>query len=137
MNRPATLPARLEHALARPELGVVGLVDELMATARQQEIRLDWREGRCQVVLLGTGTPDRIEVVLPKSVIRAALARLAALCNEKDSDSVSPYGGRGEVIIEGDAPVAIRVKFVNTAESQSLELEPIPAVAKAEQIRPG
>ena len=122
MSLPTSLPSRLEHVFAGPKLGVLGLVDELLAAARQREIRLTWRAGRCLVEFEGGGSPDRFEVSLPKSVVRAILARVATLCNQRHPDSVSPFGGQGELIIEADRPETIRVAFANTPEIQSLEL---------------
>lgn len=63
-------------------------------------------------------------IPLPKSVFRALLARLAALCNERKPNSVSPYGGTGEVVIEGAPPKVIRVWFTNTPAEQSAILWP-------------
>ncbi len=46
---------------------------------------------------------DGLEVVLTwsvgKSVFRAILARVATLCNEQSANSVSPYGGQGELVV--------------------------------------
>jgi hypothetical protein len=122
MSNHLSLPERLGRALANPSQGVVGLVDELLAVSRQQDIQLSWQAGRCHVCFLNAGTPDRIDVPLPKSVVRAALARVAALCNERNPNSVSPYGGQGEVAVKTDPAKTVRVAFVNTPEQQSLEL---------------
>ena len=59
---------------------------------------------------------------MPKSVFRAALARIATLCNERNPNSVSPYGGAGELTVDAGPPLVIRVQFVNTPDEQSLEL---------------
>jgi hypothetical protein len=96
------------------------LVDELLAS-RDQAIRLDWEAGRCHVSILRAGAPDRIEVTVQQSVLRAALARVAALCNERVPNSVSPYRGHGKVTVGADPAPVIRIKFVNTPEEQSLE----------------
>jgi hypothetical protein len=75
-------------------------------------------------------------VPLRKSVVRAALARIAVLCNQLNPNSVSPYGGQGELLIGADSTTAMRVVFVNTPDEQSLELAPLrnermPATQKA------
>ena len=44
-----------------------------------------------------SGPLDRIDVPLQKSVVRAALARVAVLCNERIPGSVSPFGGQGRL----------------------------------------
>jgi hypothetical protein len=124
MSHPSSPSERLERALADTSRGVLGLVDELLAVSRQQDIQLDWQAGRCRVSFPG-GPPDRIEAPLPRSVFRVALARVAALCNERVPNSVSPYGGQGEVTIGSDPPTAIRAVFVNTPEKQSLDLAPV------------
>ena len=66
-----------------------------------------------------------IEKPLRKSVFRAILARLAALCNERSPGSVSVYGGQGEVLV-GDNPLKLlRISFANTPDEQWLTLNPI------------
>jgi hypothetical protein len=63
-----------------------------------------------------------MELPLPKSVFRAILARLAAMCNERIPDSVSPYGGEGELSVGTDPPAIFRVAFTNTAGGQRLDV---------------
>jgi hypothetical protein len=40
-------------------------------------------------------------------------------------DSVSPYGGTGELTVPGDPPTTTRVVFVNTPDEQRVELTPM------------
>jgi hypothetical protein len=122
MKNPQLIMEHLEYFLADPDRGVLGLVDEFLAAARQQDIRLGWQAGCFYVIFLEGGSWRRIELPLRKSVVRAALARIAALCNERSPGSVSPYGGQGEVAIDADPSRVIRATFVNTPETQSLEL---------------
>jgi hypothetical protein len=62
-------------------------------------------------------------------VFRDVLARLAVLCNERTPNSVSPYGGQGEVSV-GPNPVAVfQVDFVNSPAEQRLHLLPKPSSA--------
>jgi hypothetical protein len=122
MNDPRPTLEHLESVLSNPEQGVVGFVDELLAASLQQDIRVGWQAGSCSVVFSKDDHSHRIEVPLRKPVIRAALARIAALCNERSPGSVSPYGGRGEIAIEANPLSVIRATFVNTPETQSLEL---------------
>ncbi|MGL4423621.1 MAG: hypothetical protein ACRCZF_23390 [Gemmataceae bacterium] len=67
-------------------------------------------------------------VPLPKSVFRAALARVSALCNEQHPDSVTPYRGEGEVVVppeqvsNGTPPSTCYVSFTNTPSEQQMEM---------------
>jgi hypothetical protein len=137
MSHPSSPPERLERALADPSRGALGLVDELLDVSRHQDIRLDWQAGRCRVSFPGGGPPDQIEASLPRSVFRAVIARVAVLCNERVPNSVSPYGGQGEVAIGSDPPTAIRAVFVNTPQTQSLDLASVrPGADDRGQGRP-
>ena len=122
MKDPSPMLEHLESILADPDRGVLGLVDELLKASRQHDIQLGWQAGFVSVVFLEGGHSRRIEVALGRSVVRATLARIAALCNERSPGSVSPYGGQGIVAIDADPSTAIRATFVNTPETQSLEL---------------
>jgi len=127
MNYQASRLDRLRRAFTNPDRGVLGLVDELLAVSVEQALRLTWRAGRCQVRFLDGASSDRVEVPMPKSAVRAVLARVAALCNERNPQSVSPHGGEGEVAIGPDPAATIRVSFVNTPESQQLALSTVGA----------
>jgi hypothetical protein len=50
------------------------------------------------------------------------LARVAALCNEKCPNSLSPYGGQGELTVDADPAMVLRVAFTNTPGELNLEL---------------
>lgn len=122
----ASMPAEeLRHVLTTPTRGVLGLVDELLAVARERSIHLDWKGDHCRVQFREGSTSDSIDVPLRKSVIRAALARIAVLCNQRKANSVSPYGGQGELLVGSNPATTIRVAFVNTPDEQSLELMPL------------
>jgi hypothetical protein len=121
MSAFSTPAEQVRFTLTTPSRGVLGLVDELLAGSWGQILRLDWQAEHCRV-RLGTGTEDLIEIPLPKSVVRAALARIAVLCNERKVNSVSPYGGRGELSIGCEGAAIVQVAFTNTADEQSLEL---------------
>jgi hypothetical protein len=122
MNAPLTFPEQLSHALAAPTRGVLGLVDDLLAMSREHGIQLHWQAGHCRVRLREGGPAAWVEVPLGKAVVRAALARVAVLCNQRNPNSVSPYGGKGELLIGTDPTTAVRVEFVNTTDEQRLEL---------------
>ena len=129
MNTPLTFPERLRRALTSPTHGVLGLVEDLLAVSREHGLQLDWQAGHCRVRSLEGGPAGWIEVPLRKSVVRAALARVAVLCNVRNPNSVSPYGGQGELLVGTDPATALRVTFVNTPEEQSLELASVQCAA--------
>lgn len=131
MTDPQSVSERLERAFADPRLGVIGLVDELIAASRDQSIRLFWHAGRCRASL---PSGDRVEVAVPRSVFRATLARVAALCDERSPGSVSPFGGRGEITVGGEPAMGVQVAFVNTPDVQSLELTPSRPEARADFV---
>jgi hypothetical protein len=113
---------RVRRAFEPTRDGVVGLVDGLLDLCREQGLRLDWRADRCRVHPLGGRPEGSTEIPLSKSVFRAILARIAALCNERVPGSVSPYGGEGELAVGTDPPTVLRVAFTNTPGEQKLEV---------------
>ncbi len=129
MSNQSSLSERLSRALATPSGGVLGLADTLLALSREHDLQIAWQAGRCRIAFADGGTNERIEVPLPKSVLRAVLARVAVLCNERQPNSVTPYGGQGEVLVDPDPAVVIRVRFVNTPEEQSLDLTSVAFAA--------
>ncbi len=122
MNHASPFPERLQRAFEPDRRGVVGLVDDLLSLCREQGLQLDWQANRCRVRPLGAQPQESTEVPLPKSVFRAILARMAVLCNERIPDSVSPYGGEGELSICTNPPTVFRVAFINTPGEQRLEV---------------
>src|SRR5437764_7078168 len=113
MNTPLTAPERLHRALTTPTRGILGLVDELLAVSCEHGFLLDWQAGHCRVRFLeGADPAGWIEVPVRKSVLRAALARAAVLCNQRNPNSVSPYGGQGELMVGTDPTTAIRAAFI-------------------------
>jgi hypothetical protein len=108
--------------------GVVGLVDDLLGLCRVHQLRMDFQDSHCYVRPLGTDVQDSLDVPLPKSVFRAVLARVAALCNEHHPGSVTPYRGEGEVVVPDPVsescvpPSTCYVAFTNTPSDQRLEV---------------
>lgn len=121
---------RLRRYLLAPTQGVLGLVEELLAIARQEEVRLDATGDRFQIHLSCDGQVETIDTPLRRSVVRASLARVAVLCNEHRPNAVSPYGGEGELPATAPAGPGIRVSFVNTLDEQRLELVPTRTAAE-------
>ncbi len=124
MNATSSLQEQLRHSLTTPTRGVLGLVEDLLLLSCEHGIRLEWNTDSCRTRFLDS-PPGWIEVPLRKSVFRAALARVAVLCNQRKPNSVSPYGGQGELTVGTDNMVALRVAFVNTPDEQTLNLEPL------------
>jgi hypothetical protein len=122
MKTPTMTLAERVHALATPVRGVLGLVDEMLALGTEHGLQFQWQDGRCIVRLMDEGAAGLMTVPLRKSVVRAALARIAVLCNERRADSVSPYGGQGELMVEATSGAVLRVVFANTPDEQWLEL---------------
>jgi hypothetical protein len=102
---------------------------------REQSLQLDWQGDRCRIRTLAGGSEEVLDRPLRKSVFRAVLARVATLCNERNPNSVSPYGGQGELSVGADPPTTFRVTFTNTTEEQKLELSPMPACFVFEQCQ--
>src|SRR5438552_15960180 len=94
--------------------GVVGLVNDLLAACREHGLQIDWEGDRCRVRSAGGDWEEVADVPVRKSAFRAILARVAALCNERTPNSVSPYGGQGELSTGTNPPGVFRVVFTNT-----------------------
>jgi hypothetical protein len=134
MSNPSRFPDLIRHVFLPTQSGVVGLVDDLLKICQDRGLELDWDAGQCHIRSIGAASEETIAVPLPKSVFRAVLARLAALCNERIPGSVSPYGGEGELAI-GVAPTVIcAVAFTNTPGEQRVQLTRI--ATKEEQGSP-
>jgi hypothetical protein len=122
MSAAARISGIFQGVLERPAGGVVGLVDDLMRLCQEHGLQLDWQAASCRVCSLTDGWEEVIDRPLRKSAFRALLARVAALCNERNPDSVSPYGGQGELAIGPDPAAVFRVSFANTPDEQWLQL---------------
>jgi hypothetical protein len=110
--------------MLHPSGGLVGLVDDLLILCRQHGMQLDWHRDRCRVRFSDREGEELIALPRGKSTFRAILARVAVLCNERKTDSVSPYGGEGEVSLPSDPSLVVKVAFTNTSSEQRLELLP-------------
>lgn len=128
MTQSTPFAERVQKAFRPTPRGVVGLVDDLLGLCRVHQLRLQFADGLCSVRRLGADDADALQVPLPKSVFRAALARVAALCNERRPGSVTPYRGEGEVVVptppspNGVPPSTCYVSFTNTPSEQQLEM---------------
>jgi hypothetical protein len=124
MTTTSELSESLRQILLHPSGGIVGLVDDLLILCRQHGMQLDWHVDGCRVRFFDRDGEDSIALPRGKSIFRAILARVAVLCNERKADSVSPYGGEGELLLPSDPLVVIKVAFTNTTSEQRLELLP-------------
>ena len=97
MNTTSHLSETVRQILLKPAGGVAGLVDELVKVCCAHGLEIDWQVERFRLRCNGGDWESLHDVALRKSVFRAALARIAALCNERSPDSVSAYGGEGEL----------------------------------------
>lgn len=128
MIRSTPFAERVQSAFKPTPRGVVGLVDDLLGLCRVHQLRMSFRDGSCSVRRLGADVQDALEVPLPKSVFRAVLARIAALCNEYHPHSVTPYRGEGEIVVPPTSspncasPSTCYVSFTNTPSEQQLEM---------------
>jgi hypothetical protein len=122
MNTDLQVSDAIIRAIEHPSNGVLGVVDELLDLCPKQGLRLEWRTDRCCLLLPSeNGQETSFPVSIRKSVLRAILARLAALCNVRAADSVSLYGGEGAFSV-ADPDKGFRIAFVNTPAEQKLEL---------------
>jgi hypothetical protein len=122
MTDASQFPRLIRRAFEPGERGVAGLVDDLLGSCGERGLRLDWQDDLCRVHLLGVEPNDVADIPLGKSVFRAMLARIAALCNERVPDSVSAYGGEGELSIPTDRLAVFHVEFANTPGEQWMEV---------------
>ena len=113
-----TFEEGIQQAFAPTSNGIVGLVDQLLAFCRRHDTLFEWRGGQvCCRSLEGEG--EAVEVPLPKAAFRPILARVAAMCDRRGREPVSPYGGEGEIVVGGDP---LLVNFTNTPGTQRLEM---------------
>jgi hypothetical protein len=139
MSTTSQLPEVLRRVLEHPTGGVAGLVDDLLVVCQEHGLEIDWQAGCCRVRSFGGDWQELTDLPLRKSVFRAILARVAALCNERAPNSVSPYGGHGELSPRANPAAVFRVAFVNTPTIQRLELTaaaPPPARTVAQDAAP-
>src|SRR5262249_6832793 len=97
MKTTAHLLEIIRGVLTSPSPGIVGIVDDLLVVCLDHSLELEWQTDHCRFRPLGGDWESLTDVALRKSVFRALLARVAALCNERCPNSVSPYGGQGEL----------------------------------------
>lgn len=123
MNDTSQVLKEIEESLTEGPRNVVELVDDLLPTFQKQAMVLKWNDGKCCFHCLPDGALDSRGVPIPRSVFRSVLARMAVLCNQNVPDSVTPYGGEGELLWRGQH---FRMVFANNnQEGCFLEIFPI------------
>jgi hypothetical protein len=127
---------QVEAAFKPTDLGIVGLVDALLLLCRDGGIQLEWCANTCRIRSLETGQQELTAVPLTKSVFRAILARIAVLCNERSPNSVSPYGGEGEITLSTNPQFLVHVAFVNAKNEQRLEVAPRNGIQQVPRVSP-
>jgi hypothetical protein len=125
MNSTSPFIASIRSAFEHPARGLLGAVDDLLMLCHEHGVVMDWSAGQCRVQAFGAGVAEQSSWPLPKPVFRAVLARIAQLCNGHAPNSVSPYGGEGELVIDTKQRFMLKAKFTNTPEEQRLELIPL------------
>ena len=135
----ATAFTALRVVLEQPHRDVVGIVDDVLKLCHEHRLELDWHENQCRVRRNGgtghenggTGHEDDvIDTPFGKSVFRGILARVAVLCNERCPNSVSPFGGKGQVFVGAEARQSMDASFANTRDEQWFKLS-VPSESDA------
>ncbi len=106
------------------------MVDHILAICLENGIQVEWNENACRLRTKQRGSEEVISSPLRKSVFRAIIARFAAICNEQKPNSVSPYGGRGQISVGREPTSKFRVSFKNTPDQQWLRLQPLKRAGK-------
>jgi hypothetical protein len=122
MNSATVLADALARAFEPPASGFVGIVDNLLQLCRGGDVELAWQSNACHVRIPQGTVEETLDLPIRKAVFRAILARIAALCNQCQPDSVSPYGGRGEIHLGPGPQTVFSANFVNITAEQSLKL---------------
>lgn len=130
--------------------GIVEMVDHFLAASHGLEVSLEFRDNVCQVTRVvqmpqvklpdftmylsnpqwnqQRSSPARLKIAaetlqipVPAAVVRSMLSRIAVLCNRTVPDSVSLYGGTGDVEVVVDKhPMRFHVQFTNTVSDKKL-----------------
>lgn len=121
MSTASPITTVVREAIEAPGRDVVRLVDDLLALCREHGLTVNCRPDLCRVGSADEEWEEVVEQPFRRAVFRAVLARLAAISNEQQPGSVTPYQGRG-TITRGDA--TIELSFANTPDEQWLKLRP-------------
>ena len=113
-----TVADRLQLSFSPTPLGVVGLTDQLLGACIGGDVVSERVGDRCVYRWVVDGDAQEGVVPTRPAAFRTILARIAALCNERLPNSVTPYGGEGLLPAPGHSSELLRVRFINTPEQQ-------------------
>jgi hypothetical protein len=103
--------------------GVVGLTEQLLQACVGGAVEFERVGDRCVCRWTEGGEIQEAPVPFSPAAFRTILARVATLCGERSPETVSPYGGEGEVVV-GTSEVLVR--FINTPSAQKLDVKNRP-----------
>src|SRR5262249_34377309 len=109
----------IRGVFTQPARDMVSMVDDLLTVCREHNLELDWRPGCCRVRSHAEDWSEVRDLPLRRTAFRGILARLSTLCNERQPNSCSPYGGQGEIAI---GTTGFKLVFTNTPGEQRLQL---------------
>ncbi len=121
-NSMVVMTRKLRAILENPGDGIVAMVDSLLTNCADYRVEVEFREDIYQGEVLDARGRFTVESSIPKPVLRAIIARVAALCNEQTPHAVSPYGGEGELTVSAKPGALLKAVFVNTTDQQHLTL---------------
>jgi hypothetical protein len=118
-----TIHDRLQRAFLPTQGGVVGLTEQLLGACAGTDVEFERVGDRCVYRWTKDGKTQEAPAPLSPAAFRTVLARIATRCNEQSPGSVSPYGGEGDLVVGG---TGVFVRFINTTDSQKLEVKSVP-----------
>jgi hypothetical protein len=119
----------LRRAFAPTQGGIVRLTEQLLAACVGGEVEFERVKDRCVCRWTVSGDVQEATAPLPPAAFRTILARIAVLCNQRSPDSVTPYGGEGQLALAGQPSTVFQVAFVNTPDKQHMKLKSLAAEA--------
>src|ERR1700733_6438110 len=114
----------LSQILLHPRGALLGLVDDLLEVCREHTLRMEWQEEQDRLIFFIDDSQESTVVPFRKGIFRTIIARVATFCNEQTPDSVSPYGGEGELSKGANPATVLKVRLINTPAMQKLEVMP-------------
>ncbi len=102
--------------------GPAAIVEAILEMSSKAQFRIRLTPGRCQYRHNGQ-TTQTTEIALPKTHLRAVLARLAVRCNELRPFCVTPYGGK-TLLRLSPKKTPIQLHFANTPDAQFVDVRP-------------
>jgi hypothetical protein len=119
----------LQRAFAPTQRGIAGLTEQLLAACVGGNVEFERVEDRCVCRWTVSGDIQEAPAPVPPAAFRTILARIAVLCNQRNPNSVTPYGGQGLLALKGPPSTVFQVTFVNTPNKQQMTLKSLGAEA--------